>query len=123
MTAKRLAESGVSWYRLIEPGIRRHVRLLRDNGFNTISSCEHRMEVRLDLLSPEDDLARLDSVLAQSEFEDYAILVRLARRRGVPGFAFEAVVQFGEDRVRHRIARRYRSLVSRWWEPPGTGKP
>jgi hypothetical protein len=88
-------QRAASWYQQIEPGIRRHVRLLRDNGFNTFSSCKHRMEVRLDMLSREDDLARLDRVLAQSEFEDYAILVRLARRSGVPGFRFEAVVQFG----------------------------
>lgn len=106
------------WYRRIESGIRPHVRFLRDNGFNTFSSCESRMEVRLDMLSREEDLVRLDRVLAQSEFEDYAILVRLARRRGVPGFAFEAVVQFGNDRTRHRIARRLRSLASSWWEAP-----
>ncbi len=106
------------WYKRIENGIYRHVRLLRDNGFNTFSSCERRMEVRIEMLSRADDLARLDKVLAQSEFEDYAILVRLARRSGVPGFAFEAVVQFGNDRARHRIARRLKPLVSSWWEAP-----
>ena len=112
------------WYQRIEAGIRPHVRLLRDNGFNTLSSCESRMEVRLDMLSREEDLARLERVLAQSEFEDYAILVRLARRKGVPGFAFEAVVQFGDDRARHRIARRFRSLVRSWWEaPPRRSEP
>jgi hypothetical protein len=106
----------VFWYQAIEPGIRRHVRLLRDNGFNTYSSCEHRMEVALDL-SPQEDLARLDDLLSRSGFKDYAVLVRVERRRGFLQSA--AVVQFGDDRLRRRIARRYRSLVSWWWERPG----
>jgi hypothetical protein len=56
-------------------------------------------------------------VLAESEFGDYTILARLARRNGVPGFQFKAIVQFGDQRARKRIARRYSSLVSWWWEP------
>jgi hypothetical protein len=106
-----------SWYQMIEPGIRRHVRLLRDNGFNTYSSCEHRMEVALDL-SPQEDLACLDDLLSRSGFRDYTILVRVKRRQGF--LRSGAVVQFGDDRLRHRIARRYRSLAA-WWEPPGDG--
>ncbi len=110
------AKAGASWYRRIEPGIRRHVRFLRDNGFNTYSSCQERMEVAIEMLSREEDLARLDRTLAESEFGDYTILVRLARSRGVPGFQFKAVVQFGDQRTRQRIARRHSSLVSWWWE-------
>ena len=63
-----------SWYQQIEPGIRRQVRLLRDNGFNTYSSCQERMEVAIGMLSQEEDLARLDRTLAESEFEDGTIL-------------------------------------------------
>jgi hypothetical protein len=91
------------------------VRLLRNNGFNTITSCEHRMEVTLEI-SPRDDLARLDKLLSRRGFTDYAILVRVERRDG--HFGSNAVVQFGDDHARHRIARRFRSLVSWWWEPP-----
>jgi len=104
------------WYGRIEPRIRPHVRLLRDHGFNTYSSCQERMEVAIELLSRSDDLARLDQVLAESNFGDYAILVRLARSSCAPGFRFGAVVQFGDQRARQRIARRYSSLVSWWWE-------
>ncbi len=104
-----------AWYRLIEPGIRRYVRVLRDNGFNTTTSCGHRMEVTLDV-SPHEDLARLDGLLSRLRFADYTILVRVERRAGHLRSA--AVVQFGDDRARYRITRRYRSLVSWWWELP-----
>lgn len=111
------------WYRCIEPGIRRAVKLLRDNGFNTYSSCAERMEVAIEMLSRSDDLARLDQVLAESDFGDYTILVRLARSSSAPGFRFGAVVQFGNQRTRQRIARRYCSLVSWWWEAvPARGR-
>lgn len=90
----------------IEPGIRRAVKLLRDKGFSTYSSCEQRIEVAIEMLSRSDDLARLDRVLAESDFEDYTIVVRLARSRGVPGCRFKAMVQFGDQWTRQRIARR-----------------
>lgn len=105
----------MSWYATIEHGIRRQVRLLADNGFNTMTSCEHRMEVTLDI-STHEDLARLYDVLSRSGFMDYTILARVERRRG--HLRSDAVVQIGDDRARHRIARRHRSLVSWWWEPP-----
>jgi hypothetical protein len=104
------------WYQSIEPGIRSQVRLLRTNGFNTTTSCEHRMEVTLDILTHEDDLARLDDLLSRRGFTDYSILVRVERRDG--HLRSGAVVQFGDDRDRHHIVCRYRSLVSWWWEPP-----
>jgi hypothetical protein len=111
------------WYQRIEPGIRPHVRFLRDHGFNTYSSCQERMEVAIELLSRSDDMGRLDQVLAESDFGDYTILVRLARSRGVPGFRFGAVVQFGDQRTRQRIARLFCSLVSWWWEAvPARGR-
>jgi hypothetical protein len=111
-----LAESGGSWYRRIESGIRRHVRLLRDNDFETYSSCQERMEVALHLLSPQD-LERLDALLSKSGFGDYQILVRVERCNG-SRLGSSAVVQFGNTERRHRISRRYRSLASWWWEAP-----
>ena len=52
--------------RRIEPGIRRHVQLLRDNGFISSSSCQERMEAAIEVLSQEKDLAQLDRVVAES---------------------------------------------------------
>jgi hypothetical protein len=109
------ADSRRSWYRIIEPGIRKQVRLLRDNGFNTYSSCAHRMEVTLDF-SPEDSVAELDRLLRANGFTDYVILTRVERRGGRRNGSGSAVVQFGSESMRNRIARRYRSLVSWWWE-------
>ena len=73
------------------------------------------MEVALEI-SPHEDLERLEGLLSQRGFTDYMILARFERRAGQ--LRSSAVVQFGSDRVRSRIARRYRSLVSWWWEPP-----
>ena len=42
------------FYSGIEQGIKAMVRLLRDNGFNTTCSCEHDMDVELDLIGLED---------------------------------------------------------------------
>jgi hypothetical protein len=103
------------WYRVIEPGIRSHVHLLRDNGFNTYSSCQERMEVALDIAT-EEDIARLDHLLSRNGFKDYQILVRWERCREF--LRSSAVVQFGDKGERHRIARRYCSLASWWWDPP-----
>jgi hypothetical protein len=41
------ARRGICW------GIRRYVKLLRDNGFKTYSSREHRIEVKLDAAASE----------------------------------------------------------------------
>ncbi len=112
----KLVESGALWYRRIESGIRRHVRLLRNNGFNTTSSCEHRMEVTLNLYAAHLD--ELDALLQKSGFKDYTLLFRLERRKGMGGRRSFGVVQFGDDGTRRRIGCKYRSLVSWWWEPP-----
>jgi hypothetical protein len=102
------------WYqKMIEPGIRRHVRLLRDNGFNTITSCEHRMEITLDGYWRQADLDRLVTLLCSNGLNDFAILVRVECSDG--HVRDNAVVQFGTDRERWRIARRHLSLVSWWW--------
>lgn len=121
-------ESPLGWYRIIEPGIRRQVKLLRDHGFNTHTSCAHRMEVTLDashqFVEGRNDLESLDELLQREGYRDYTILFRLERRERVPGLRTYAVVQFGDDRARHRISRRLRSLASWWWEaPPHRGEP
>jgi hypothetical protein len=72
------------------------------------------MEVTLDL-SPQEDLERLDALLSRRGFKDYIIFVRVERRDG--RLQGGAVVQFGNDRMRKRIARRYHSFIAWWCEP------
>lgn len=51
------------WYEdRIESGVKDVVRLLRDNGFNTNSSCHHSMEVEC-LFSLDGELQRLNTLL------------------------------------------------------------
>src|SRR5436305_581301 len=50
------------WYESwIEPGIREQVRLLRNGGVNTRSSCEHSMSIEAELIGygELDDVRRL----------------------------------------------------------------
>ena len=99
------------WYNQIEPGIRNEVKLLRDNGFNTYSSCEHRMEVAID----SADVEQLSGLLLASGYRDFVIMRRHEARDG--HIRECAVLEFGDDEARSLIRRKYRSLVSWWWEP------
>ncbi len=112
------------FYARIENGIRPHVYLLRNAGYDTYSSCQERMEVALTLDTAgcglEGEMERLDAVLAASGFEHYQIIVEMERCSGFLQKAY-AVVRFGERTQRRRRARRYRSLVSSWWESPPAG--
>ncbi len=89
------------WYARIEAGIRPHVYLLRNAGFDTYSSCEERMEVALTLDLRE--LERLDALLAKSGFDHCQIIVELERCSGFRQTAF-AVVRVGERTQRRRGA-------------------
>jgi hypothetical protein len=42
-----LAAAENAWYETIEPGVRAFVRHLRNRGFNTTCSCEHKMLVQI----------------------------------------------------------------------------
>ena len=63
------------WYDCIEPGIRPAVKLLRDNGFNTSSSCEHKMYVECHYI-PEGEVHRLHRLLFDAGFREYEISIR-----------------------------------------------
>jgi hypothetical protein len=106
------------WYKNIEPGIRDMVRLLRDNGFNTTTSCEHRMEITFDLWPGENiegnaTLCGMDELLSRNTGHDYDIILRLERRDSHLRSA--GVVRFGNDTERRKIANKYRLLVDWWW--------
>jgi len=62
-----------NWYEeVIEEPIRDLVRLLRDNGFNTESSCGHKMEVQCDYLV-DGEIQRLHNLLFNNGYRDYII--------------------------------------------------
>ncbi len=71
----------VDWYNCIEPGIKSQVKLLRDNGFNTECSCEHKMYVQCQLIT-DGELMRLDRLLFNNGFRDYIITFEVKRIEG-----------------------------------------
>jgi len=72
------------WYdEHIEPGIRSQVRLLRDNGFNTLSSCEHRMQIDCEF-SPDGEVQRLHNLLWDNGYKNYLLEFRVEVMNGCP---------------------------------------
>jgi hypothetical protein len=66
-----------SWYDGIEAPIRPHVRLLRENGFNTTCSCGHGMWVELDLGNNLDDAERLARFLQENGYPQFHLTTEL----------------------------------------------
>lgn len=67
------------WYEeWIEAGIRKEVKLLRDNGFNTECSCEHKMYVQCSLI-PSGEMQRLDNLLFNAGYRDYHLEFHIER--------------------------------------------
>ena len=62
------------WYDCIEPEIREIVRLLRDNGFNTYSSCGHEMYVQLDIICGAE-LDELHNLLHNNGYPHFQMTV------------------------------------------------
>lgn len=65
----------------IEKPIQPLVTLLRDNGFNTESSCGHEMYVQCSYFQ-DSELKRLDDLLFNSGYENYTIEVSIKRLHG-----------------------------------------
>ncbi len=62
------------WYKdNIEEPVRGIVKLLRDNGFNTQSSCGHSMTVQCEFL-PDGPINRLHNLLFNNGFRNYMII-------------------------------------------------
>lgn len=71
-----------NWYEeYIEEPIRPVVKLLRDNGFNTVSSCGHDMEIQCDV-SPDGEFYRLHRLLYDNGHRDYKINFELICSNG-----------------------------------------
>jgi len=63
------------WYeRKIEEPIRSVVKLLRDNGFNTVFSCGHEMYCESEYYG--EDLTRLSDLLSENGYSQFEIIVR-----------------------------------------------
>jgi len=60
------------WYDKIEPGVKDLVKLLRNNGYNTLSSCGHEMWVDIEIgnLKEAEELA---TFLVESLIGDFWI--------------------------------------------------
>jgi len=71
-----------SWYITnIEEPIREHVKLLRSNGFNTLTSCGYQMFIEC-LYIPDGEIQRLDTILFNAGYRNYTISVTVNRIEG-----------------------------------------
>jgi len=65
------------WYEEnVEPGVRDVVRLLRDNGFNTVSSCDHDMSVTMEWYMPAT-VQYLAEFLVEHGFDGFAVVAKI----------------------------------------------
>jgi len=68
----------MNWYEgYIEENIRNEVKLLRDNGFNTESSCHHGVCVQCQLIV-EGELQRLHNLLFDNGYRNYTVEMTLS---------------------------------------------
>ena len=66
-----------NWYdQNIEEPVRELVKLLRENGFNTESSCGHELYVQCQY-SPDGELQRLHDLLFNTGYKQYEITVSI----------------------------------------------
>lgn len=72
----------VDWYEEnIEPEVREVVRLLRDNGINTVCSCGHEKTVQCEY-SNDGFVRNVDYLLFNTGYRNYTIDVHLNRDDG-----------------------------------------
>ena len=61
------------FYKGIEPGVRDIVRLLRDNGINTLSSCEHEKYIQFNLVGLAYEIDVIHNLLFNAGLRGYCI--------------------------------------------------
>jgi hypothetical protein len=72
----------MNWYeKCIEPYIRSLVRLLRDNGINTESSCGHDMTVYCQIIT-DGFIQHVDNLLFNEGYRNYTIEINIDRVDG-----------------------------------------
>lgn len=67
------ATGETEFYKDIEPGVRDIVRLLRDNGINTTSSCEHERYIQFDLVGLAYEIETIHGLLYNAGLRGYSI--------------------------------------------------
>jgi len=65
------------WYQNIEKPVRKLVKLLRNNGFNTTCSCGHEMFIELELGNNMDEVEKLASFLWENNYSGFKIDCKL----------------------------------------------
>ena len=88
------------WYDSLEAPIRKLVKLLRDNGFNTTCSCGHGMWVELELYQGMDGLERIRSLLLEHGYRDFTITGDLIERPGPVGWCWRVMDMFPVRRAK-----------------------
>ena len=69
------------WYEQnIEEGIRETVRLLRDNGINTTSSCQHVMAIEAENYE-SSEIEKIYNLLIERGFDGFTIEVALTKEK------------------------------------------
>ena len=63
----------IDWYEQIEESVRELVRLLRDNGFNTVSSCGHNQWVQMEWCGFEEEARRLYNLLCENGYDKFEL--------------------------------------------------
>ena len=84
------------WYKLkIEKPIRNLVKLLRDNGFNTVCSCGHlpKPYVQMEGHYPEE-VTKLYSLLVENKFKNFTILYSMNNIESLKDFDRTLEVSF-----------------------------
>ena len=72
----------MNWYEeYIEEDIRPLVRLLRDNGVNSVSSCGHDMYVDCHFIT-DGEMKRIDDLLFNNGFRNYRLNFWVMRKDG-----------------------------------------
>lgn len=73
----------MNWYEEnIEPEIIPLVKLLRNNGFNTTSSCGHKMWVEMEFYN-DSDLTILQEILRENGYEYFVITAVVEYHKGL----------------------------------------
>jgi hypothetical protein len=87
----------MDWYEeYIEEGIRNEVKLLRDHGFNTESSCHHDMHIQVQVCK-DDRIYALHGLLSNNGYRNYTIKVEW---RVVDGYTYSYMIVTFDDKIK-----------------------
>jgi len=67
------------FYEELESGVRKWVKVLRDAGINTMSSCHHEGSIRCQCFYPEIEVDRIQYALNEAGAQEYCIIVTYSK--------------------------------------------